>query len=146
MSWQKLESQSPDIAEFAKERLHNKVAYLATVRKDGSPRIHPFTPIIGDGHFFIFMEPTSPKGFDLRRDGRFAVHCGITDSTGKSGEVIITGKAKFIEASDLRALASKLCWYTPTEQYVLFEFDIESAMTTEYQEEGPIRKHWKMEA
>jgi hypothetical protein len=55
MSWNKLESQSPEIAAFGKIRLHNKVAYLATVRKDGSPRVHPFTPIIGEGHFFVFM-------------------------------------------------------------------------------------------
>jgi general stress protein 26 len=70
MTWSKLESRSTEIAEFAKARLHNKVAYLATVRKDGSPRVHPFTPIIGEGHFFVFMEPNSPKGNDLRRDGR----------------------------------------------------------------------------
>ena len=62
MSWSKLESQSPEIAEFSKVRLHGKVAYLATVRKDSAPRVHPFTPIIGEGHFFVFMEPTSPKG------------------------------------------------------------------------------------
>jgi len=145
MSWQRLESQSPEIAGFAKERLHNKVAYLATIRKDGSPRVHPFTPIIGEGHFFIFMEPTSPKGSDLRRDGRFAIHCAVSDSSGRSGEVTITGRAKFIEDIELRALASRLCWYTPAERYVLFEFDIEGAMTTEYPDGEPVRSHWKMD-
>ena len=145
MSWSKLESQAPEIAEFAKERLHNKVAYLATVRKDGSPRIHPFTPIIDEGHFFIFMEPTSPKGHDLRRDPRYAVHCSVTDTSGESGEVIITGKANFIEDSKLRTLAVRICPYKPAERYILFEFDVESATTTEYAEDGPVRKHWKVE-
>src|SRR5512143_3592466 len=105
MSWQTLETQAPDIAEFSKTRLHNKVAYLATIRKDGAPRVHPFTPIIGEGHFFVFMEPTSPKGHDLRRDARYAVHCGVTDSSGESGEVVVTGRAKFIEDAELRAVA-----------------------------------------
>ena len=144
MSWKTLESQSPEIAEFAKERLHGKVAYLATIRKDGSPRVHPFTPIIGEGHFFIFMEPTSPKGHDLRRDPRYAIHCSVTDSSGESGEVIITGKAKFIDDSELRALAVKICPYKPAERYILFEFDIDSATTTEYPSGEPVRKHWKV--
>lgn len=144
MSWKTFEAESPEIAEFAKARLHSKVAYLATIRKDGSPRVHPFTPIIGEGHLFIFMEPTSPKGNDLRRDGRFAIHCSMTDTSGESGEVILTGKAKFIEDSDLRALAVRICPYKPAERYILFEFDIETATTAEYPDEGPVRKHWKI--
>ena len=97
MSWKTLEDQQPDLAAFGKARLHNNVAYLATIRKDGSPRVHPFTPIIGEGHFFAFMEPTSPKGHDLRHDGRFAVHCSVSDTSGESGEFFVSGKAKFIE-------------------------------------------------
>lgn len=145
MSWKILESEVPEIAEFAKARLYGKVAYLATIRKDGSPRVHPFTPIIGEGHFFIFMEPTSPKGHDLRRDPRYAIHCTVTDSSGESGEVIITGKAKFIDDPELRALAVKICPYKPAERYILFEFHIESAMTTEYPGGEPVRKHWKVD-
>ncbi len=145
MSWKLLESQAPEIAQFAKERLHGKVAYLATVRKDGSPRVHPFTPIIGEGHFFVFMESTSPKGHDLRRDGRYAIHCSVTDTSGKSGEVILTGKAKFIEDSTLRALAVRISPYKPADRYILFEFDIESATITEYPPGGPVRRHWKID-
>ena len=143
MSWSKLESQSPEIAEFSKTRLHGKVAYLATIRKDGAPRVHPFTPIIGEGHFFVFMEPTSPKGNDLRRDARYAVHCSVTDNSGESGEVVVTGRARFIEDPEMRALAVKICPYQPAERYILFEFDLESAMTTEYPGGESVRKHWK---
>ncbi len=146
MNWSILESQAPEIAAFAKERIQNKVAYLATIRKDGSPRVHPFTPIIGEGHFFVFMEPTSPKGYDLQRDGRFAVHCSVTDTSGKSGEVILTGKARFIEDRELRALAVRICPYKPAERYILFEFELESATTTEYPGGDPVRKHWKIDA
>jgi uncharacterized pyridoxamine 5'-phosphate oxidase family protein len=145
MSWSELESQAPEIAEFSKERLHNKVAYLATIRKDGAPRVFPFTPIIGEGHFFIFMEPTSPKGNDLRRDPRYAIHCGVTDSSGQSGEVIVTGNARFIDDPELRALAVKLCPYTPAERYILFEFDLETVMLTEYPDGKAVRKHWKID-
>jgi hypothetical protein len=145
MSWKTLESQSPEIAEFGRVRLHNKVAYLATVRKDGSPRVHPFTPIIGEGHFFVFMEPTSPKGHDLRRDGRFAVHCSVSDTSGESGEFIATGRAKFIEDPELRALAVRISPYNPAERYVLFEFDLESVVMTEYESGEAVHKRWKVD-
>ncbi len=47
MSWQTLEHSNPALAAFGLKRLHGNVAYLATVRKDGSPRVHPVTLIIG---------------------------------------------------------------------------------------------------
>jgi Pyridoxamine 5'-phosphate oxidase len=145
MSWKTLEEQQPNFAAFGKARLHNKVAYLATIRKDGSPRVHPFTPIIGGGHFFVFIEPTSPKGHDLRRDGHFAVHCSVSDTSGESGEFFVSGKAKFIGDSELRALAVKLAPYQPAERYVLFEFEPESVAMTEYKTGEAVRQHWKIE-
>ncbi|MDQ3004098.1 MAG: pyridoxamine 5'-phosphate oxidase [Chloroflexota bacterium] len=123
--------------------MHNKVTYLATLRKDGSPRVHPFTPIIGEGHFFVFMEPTSPKGYDLRRDARYSAHCSVTDTSGESGEFIVIGKAKFIEDAELRALAVKVTPYHPAERYILFEFEVESVVVTEYKGNETIRTRWK---
>jgi hypothetical protein len=143
MSWRRLEEERPELAGFGAERMHGKVAYLATVRKDGSPRVHPFTPIIGDGHLFVFMEPTSPKGHDLERDPRYAIHCSVTDNSGQSGEFIITGRAHRVEDLQLRALAVRLCTYTPSDRYVLFEFDVETAASTIYPQHEAVREHWK---
>src|SRR5689334_10768053 len=97
MSWKTLEEQEPELAAFGRERLNGKVSYLATIRKDGAPRVHPMTPIIGQGHFFVFMEPTSPKGHDIRRDGRYAIHCAVSDNSGDSGEFFLTGSARLVE-------------------------------------------------
>src|SRR5512139_3305134 len=97
------------------ERLNGKVAYLATVRKDGSPRVHPMTPIIGQGHLFVFMEPTSPKGHDLQRDGRYAIHCSVSDTSGASGEFMIMGRADLINDPELRTLALRVASYPPAE-------------------------------
>ena len=49
MSWQQLETADPELADFGKKYLHDQVAYLATIRQDGSPRLHPVRPVIGDG-------------------------------------------------------------------------------------------------
>src|SRR5215212_991738 len=100
VTWHNFEAAEPAIAAFTIERLAGRVAYLATVRPDGGPRVHPVTPIIGAGHLFLFMEPTSPKGRDLQRDSRYALHCGVEDNQGGAGEVIVHGRAELVEAPD----------------------------------------------
>jgi hypothetical protein len=142
MSWQALEQHEPALAAFGAERLDGKVAYLATVRKDGSPRVHPMTPIIGSGHFFVFMEPTSPKGHDLERDTRYAIHCEVTDNSGGSGEFFIMGRAHLVNDPALRLLAVKYSSYAPDDRYILFEFDVESAASTTYADGKPVRRSW----
>jgi hypothetical protein len=143
MSWRALEEKNPELAAFGLSRLHGQVAYLATLRKDGSPRVHPMTPIIGQGHLFVFMEPTSPKGHDLRRDGRYALHSAVSDTSGASGEFTISGQAQFIDNPELRALAVQLASYSPADRYVLFELSLESAASTVYEGERIIRQRWK---
>ena len=144
MSWKNLENAASELAAFGLKRFEIGVAYLATVRQDGSPRVHPVTPIIGQGHLFLFMEPTSPKGHDLRRDGRYALHSAVSDPNGTSGEFIITGSVKFIVDPAMRSLASQLASYTPADRYILFELSIESAVSTIYKEGKPIRQHWRL--
>jgi hypothetical protein len=146
MSWQSLENNHPELAAFGAERLHGNVAYMATVRQDGSPRVHPVTPIVGQGHLFVFMEPTSPKGYDLRRDGRYALHCSVSDNSGASGEFLVSGRAQFVDGAELRALAVQLASYAPADRYILFECMIENAASTIYAEGQTVRTRWKLES
>jgi hypothetical protein len=144
MSWKELENKAPELANFGIARFDIGVAYLATLRQDGSPRVHPVTPIIGQGHLFLFMEPTSPKGHDLRRDGRYALHSAVSDPNGTSGEFIITGSATFIIDSGMQSLAAQLASYTPANRYILFELSIKSAVSTIYKDGKPIRQQWRL--
>ena len=50
------------------------IGYLATSRPAGSPRLHPFCPILAGGKLFAAIPWKSPKGHDLRRDPRCAIH------------------------------------------------------------------------
>ena len=143
MSWRALEEKNPELAAFGASRLHGQVAYLATLRQDGSPRLHPMTPIIGQGHLFVFMEPTSPKGQDLRRDGRYAIHCAVSNTSGASGEFTVSGQAQFSDNPELRALAVRLATYSPADRYILFEFSLESAVSTVYEGDRIIRQRWQ---
>lgn len=143
MSWKSLEAGNAELAAFGAERLNGKVAYLATTRQDGAPRVHPMTPIIGQGRLFVFMEPTSPKGHDLLRDGRYAIHCAMADNSGAGGEFLITGRARPVDDPETRALAARSASYTPADRYVLFEFDVETAASTVYAEGRTVRVTWR---
>ena len=70
------------------------LCYLATVRADGHPRVHPVGLHVRGDRLVVPMQPSSPKGHDLRRTGRYAVHCSVEDSDGGAGEVLVTGLAE----------------------------------------------------
>lgn len=146
MNWGEFEQLEPELAAFGVGRLNGKVAYFATTQKDGAPRVHPLTPIIGGGHLFVFMEPTSPKGKDLVRDGRYALHCAVSDNSGESGEFWCMGRGTLIEDAAMRALAVSVSSYAPAERYILFELDVERAQSTVYEGDGVVRKLWKKDA
>ncbi len=139
-----LEEANPDLARFGKDRLDGKVAYLATIRADGSPRAHPVTPIIGEGHVFVFVDPGSPRTRDLLKNQDYCLHCAMNDSSGSSGEFQITGIAENIEDSSLRSLAESVSSFKPSVRYMLFELLISDALSTTYRGGRPIRQRWQM--
>jgi hypothetical protein len=143
MNWKDFEAASPELAAFGRQRLHGKVAYLATAQKSGAPRVHPVTPEIGEGHLFVFMEPTSPKGKDLQRSGSYALHCGVSDTTGESGEFWCMGHATLIQDPTVRATAARISSYSPAEHYILFELSVERAQSTVYENHQAVRTSWK---
>jgi hypothetical protein len=77
------------------------VAFLATVRRDGGPRVHPVAPVLSGGRLFVFVVNLSPKYEDLLRDGRFALHALPPAEGGE--EFYVTGHAAGIDAADVRA-------------------------------------------
>jgi hypothetical protein len=141
-SWAEFEAADPALAAFGAERLHGRNAYLATLRRDGSPRVHPVTPIVGGGRLFIFVEPSSPKGSDLRRDPRYALHCTVMDGSGAGGEFHLRGRATPVEDSAIRQIAAESASYAPQDRYVLFELGVEGAMSTVYEDGRPVRGRW----
>jgi hypothetical protein len=140
-TWKDFTQQAPELATFGEARLKGRVAYLGTVRADGSPRVHPVTPIIGE-QLFLFMEPTSPKGTDLRRDARYTLHCSVEDSTGGSGEFYVRGLATFSDDPRIREQAVQASSYKPQARYILFVFSIEFAFMNTYGDGKPNTRRW----
>jgi hypothetical protein len=102
-TWGEFAAAESELAAFGAERLLIPPAYLATVRRSGAPRVHPVTPILTADGLFTFMEPTSPKGHDLRERGGFALHNGVPDDEGTGGEFFCSGRAFSVEDPSVRA-------------------------------------------
>lgn len=145
MSWQALEDAAPGLAEFGAERLHDQVAYLATLKPDGSPRLHPVRPLVTVGRLFVFMEATSPKIRDLERDSRCALHATATsDQPWDLREFGVEGTARRTEDPGDRTTANAGSAFPRDERFLLYELSIRSAFSTTYGADGrPRRQRWR---
>ena len=94
----------PDLAACVQQRFDaHGVALLATVRRDGSPRIGGLEPLFANGELWLGMMPGSRKANDLRRDPRFALHSTIPDKTAADGDARISGRAVLVDDDDVKA-------------------------------------------
>src|SRR2546425_1257887 len=106
VAWPQFAASEPDLASFGAARFAASPAYLATIRADGSPRVHPVSPIIAPSGLYVFMEPTSPKAADMRDRARFALHNGVPDKAGSGGEFHVTGCGRLMVDVTTRAEVS----------------------------------------
>ena len=97
-SWAEIVSAEPDFAERVRHLLTSqKHMTLATLRRDGSPRISGTELQIEDGNLWLGMMPRSLKALDLRRDPRLALHGPSVDppagaESGWLGEAKLAGQ------------------------------------------------------
>jgi hypothetical protein len=76
---------------------------LATLRRDGSPRISGTEVIFAEGELWLGSMWQAMKARDLQRDPRFALHSGSDDPPAWSGDAKMAGRAEEIEDPDRKA-------------------------------------------
>ena len=134
-SWADLERDSPELAAAGRTLLVGDgtgVGFLATVRKDGGPRVHPVAPVLSGGSLYVFVVNLSWKYRDLLRDGRYALHSSPTAGGGE--EFYVTGAAVPAPSLATRAAAREACGNRlgNLDFEVLFELQIERALHTHW--------------
>ena len=98
-AWSEVVSAAPELAAAVQARFDAYgLALLATLRRDGSPRISGIEPLFAVGELWLGMMPDSRKALDVLRDGRFALHSATTDKQVTSGDAKIAGVAITVEA------------------------------------------------
>ena len=103
-SWAEIAAAEPDFAERVRKRFDAyKHKVIATLRRDGSPRISGIEAEFKDGQVSLGMMPGSLKAKDLQRDPRLALHSGTEDPSEAPGAVIdakLSGLAREISGED----------------------------------------------
>lgn len=146
IGWAEFARREPELAKFGAERLTAAPAYLATVRRSGSPRVHPVTPITSPRGLFLFMEPTSPKARDLRERGWFALHNGVPDNEGSGGEFNVSGRGLAVDDPDMWSHVAGASSYTPLDRYILFEMQLSEARCYGYGDVPlPATRRWSVD-
>ena len=103
-SWSEIEADAPELAAQAHGFLDAFVhKTLATLRRDGSPRISGSEVIFAEGELWLGSMWRSLKALDLRRDPRFALHSGSPDpEAGWHGDAKLAGRAQEIDDEERR--------------------------------------------
>ncbi len=131
-TWSEFSAAAPELALGIRNLIHQYgpgLAYLATVRADGGPRIHPVSPVITDDGLYCFLI-RSPKRADLLRDGRYALHAFPPEDT--DDEAYLSGYAVPVTDLQRREVIARAHHATPQVDWLLFEFFIEVAMWGRY--------------
>ncbi len=94
-SWSAVEAEAPELAALARGFLDAYVhKTLATLRRDGSPRISGTEVVFSEGELWLGSMWHSSKALDLLRDSRFALHSGSADPPDWEGDAKLAGRAE----------------------------------------------------
>lgn len=146
ITWNEFERQQPGLAGAGRRQLYWAgigLAFLATVRPDGGPRVHPVCPVISAAGLHLLVI-AGPKQRDLRRDGRYALHSETCPPPRQDDGFALAGQAlEVTDAAAARVVRDQVLaerdgkvWPGFGEEAV-FELGIERALLTLSQADGP---------
>ena len=150
-TWRDLTELRPDLASAGRDHFYRVgvgLAFLATVRADGGPRLNPMCPVLADDRLFAFIVP-GPKCRDLERDGRYAMHSFPCDDNEDA--FMVAGSAVAVDDAALRTclvaqfLAERAqipMTEADLEAQILFELSVDRVLLTVTTGHGdPIPQH-----
>jgi hypothetical protein len=146
ITWTEFEREHPALAAAGRAQLYQiriGLAFLATVRPDGGPRVHPVCPVLSPDGLHVLIV-AGPKQADLHRDGRYALHSETCPPPHEDDGFAIIGHAH--EVTDrsvgqrvrdrVRAERGGVVWPT-IEDDALFELTMDRCLLILTQPDGP---------
>jgi hypothetical protein len=146
ITWTQFEQQAPDLARAGREQLYAfdvALGFLATVRPDGGPRVHPVCPVISPAGLHVIVVG-GPKLTDLRRDGRYALHGETFPPPREEDGFSVSGRAAEVTDPDIRAIVTEqvrgerggVLW-PGFEDHALFELSVDRCLLMLTRPAGP---------
>ena len=133
-SWSAFEQEAPELAAQVRERLDAHThKTLATIRRDGSPRISGIETQLRDGELWIGSIWEARKAQDLQRNPRFALHSGSDEPDDWGGDAKLAGIAEEVTGA-ARVTGTGDEEATPEPSH-LFRLDLREVSTVGLNEE-----------
>jgi hypothetical protein len=95
ITWNQFLREQPALAAAGRGQFYQHgmgLGFLATVRRDGGPRVHPVCPVISAAGLHVLILP-GPKRGDLRRDGRYSLHSEMFPPPRQDDGFAVSGTA-----------------------------------------------------
>ena len=146
-TWQEFATERSELAAAGEDLFRTfTIGYLATLRADGSPRVHPVTVTLHDGRLYISTIAGTLKQRDLLRDGRFALHTfprtpGV--DSWDDEEFMVGGLAERVADADERSRVVAVHNDTVGAEDTLFHLRLERAFHKSRREGKPIHDTWR---
>jgi len=135
VTWKEFAAAEPDLAKTGRALLFQfkvGLAFLATVTRDGAPRLHPVCPVLSNNRLFVLITPLSPKRRDLLGDGRYALQSFPQPKAG-SDEFFIAGRAMLVDDATARADILRDAAHMADTSETAFELWIDRVMHTRWE-------------
>lgn len=141
-TWQEFAEEAPELAKAVRARFEaTKHHVLATLRKDGSPRVSGTEVTFSGPELTLGSMLNARKAADLLRDGRCAIHANPGDGSMEGGDAKVSGVA--YEVRDAAAKAELLGGERPPGgDYHLFRVELAEVTLTTV-EGALVIKHWR---
>ncbi|HEX8803584.1 MAG TPA: pyridoxamine 5'-phosphate oxidase family protein [Acidimicrobiales bacterium] len=155
-TWMEMTKDAPDLAALAEERLTaTGLLLLATLRRDGSPRISPIEPLMAGGRLQLIDERLavgsmwrSTKALDLRRDPRCALHTATADKEVSAGDVKLEARAlEVTDAGEMQRISDQIFeetgWRHEVGAFHVFLFDLLGASSVRVRDDVMLVEIWE---
>jgi hypothetical protein len=127
-TWTAFAQEAPELAARALGYLDAHVhKTLATIRRDGAPRISGTETMLVDGDLWIGSMWQARKALDLQRDPRYALHSGSIDPPDWNGDAKLAGRVE--EITDPERIEAIVQGHAPPGPMHLFRLDVEEVST-----------------
>jgi hypothetical protein len=129
-TWEEFSAAAPGLAGAIEARLKaNKHHLLATLRRDGSPRISGTEVEIFEGNLVLGSMIGALKVRDVNRDPRYALHSNPGHHSMEGGDAKVSGRAREVHGEEKDRIVANYENDPGEAHFVVLDID-EAVLTT----------------
>lgn len=143
-NWSDFRTEAPDLEAPLRAAFEGHLHHVvATLHKDGAPRVSGNEVRFAGDDVWLGMMPRSMKAADLRRDPRVAVHAAPVDTTLAIGDAKFSGLAVEVSPAEVAWFLREIGNEMPPDDAAAFRIDLTGATLTSVAGEIMVVQTWQ---